>query len=248
MSIVYEKREGETPLQALGRLRVERPELAEAPLTYAGRLDPMASGTLLVLVGDECKKREVYDALDKEYEFEVLFSLASDTGDILGMVEKHNETPLEADMNTLAYSLKGRLSLPYPAYSSKTVNGAPLFRYALEGRLGDISIPNAEVEIYAVEYLGARIAPLGTLAREAIGRIEAFTPERTGKLGDDFRKEAIIECWKGFLCESVSCTIHRFRARVSSGTYIRSLAPHIATRLGTRGFAWRIKRTRIGSV
>ena len=47
--ILIEKREGQTPLQALDELRIARPELAEVSLTYAGRLDPMASGKLLVL-------------------------------------------------------------------------------------------------------------------------------------------------------------------------------------------------------
>lgn len=246
MSILFEKREGETPLQALGRLRAGRPELSDAPLTYAGRLDPMASGKLLVLVGDECKKRAEYDALDKEYEFEVLCGVSSDTGDILGLAEAHDDTVRETAMRALASSLEGRLSLPYPAYSSKTVNGTPLFQYALEGRLGEISIPEGDVALYALEYFGERRLPLSAVAREAIARLETFKPERTGKPGDDFRKPLILERWERLRKDERECVLHAFRARVSSGTYIRSLASLIAERLGTRGLAWSIRRTAIG--
>ena len=84
---IVEKSVGETPLQALEAFR-ERERLGGIPLTYAGRLDPMASGKLLILIGDECKKRDTYTGLDKRYRFEVLFGARTDTGDILGITER----------------------------------------------------------------------------------------------------------------------------------------------------------------
>ena len=57
-------------------------------MTYAGRLDPMASGVLLVLAGEETKNKDKYLGLDKEYDFEILFGFATDTYDILGKVIK----------------------------------------------------------------------------------------------------------------------------------------------------------------
>ena len=50
--IPYYKPLGLTPLQAIHKLTTERPELKQFPITYAGRLDPMAEGLLLLLVGD----------------------------------------------------------------------------------------------------------------------------------------------------------------------------------------------------
>jgi tRNA U55 pseudouridine synthase TruB len=85
------KNEAETPLQALDRLRKNDSTLKNLPMTYAGRLDPMASGQLLILIGDECKKREKYDGLDKEYEVEILFGAESDTADILGLANLCND-------------------------------------------------------------------------------------------------------------------------------------------------------------
>jgi tRNA U55 pseudouridine synthase TruB len=43
------KNVGETPLECLERFRVENSEYKDVPMTYAGRLDPMAEGVLIVL-------------------------------------------------------------------------------------------------------------------------------------------------------------------------------------------------------
>src|SRR3989344_9613864 len=84
--IVLNKKEGETPLEALENFRPRNKEYKDIKMTYAGRLDPMASGLLLVLVGKEIKNKEKYLALNKEYDFKILFGFATDTYDILGRV------------------------------------------------------------------------------------------------------------------------------------------------------------------
>lgn len=86
--IVLNKKEGETPLQALESFRIKHKEYKDIKMTYAGRLDPMASGVLVVLAGEETKNKEKYLNLDKEYDFEILFGFATDTYDILGKVIK----------------------------------------------------------------------------------------------------------------------------------------------------------------
>ena len=53
--ILVNKQIGETPLEALEKVRREHGFDANLPMTYAGRLDPMAEGLLIVLVGEECK-------------------------------------------------------------------------------------------------------------------------------------------------------------------------------------------------
>jgi tRNA U55 pseudouridine synthase TruB len=80
---VIEKNLGETPLEAVERWRTDTSTPSTIPLAYAGRLDPMATGKLLVLMGEECKRQETYHNLDKEYEFEVLFGFNTDTFDVV---------------------------------------------------------------------------------------------------------------------------------------------------------------------
>jgi tRNA U55 pseudouridine synthase TruB len=51
--IVLNKKEGETPLEALSLFRSTHKSFKDVPMTYAGRLDPMASGLLVILIGEE---------------------------------------------------------------------------------------------------------------------------------------------------------------------------------------------------
>src|ERR1700690_1688517 len=48
--VVIEKEIGETPLMALSRWKHAHPEYTEVSASYAGRLDPMARGKLLILL------------------------------------------------------------------------------------------------------------------------------------------------------------------------------------------------------
>ena len=125
--VILHKHVGETPLQRLQKYQSEHTELSGVPLAYAGRLDPMAEGKLLVLQGDECKVQEKYHDLDKEYEFEVLFGVSSDTADVLGMLHTCDVPELSsAELEKTAQKLIGKIELPYPHFSSKTVQGKPL--------------------------------------------------------------------------------------------------------------------------
>jgi len=248
--IIIEKRVGYTPLQEIELLKKSRPELSGVPLTYAGRLDPMASGKLLVLVGDECKRRSEYDKLDKEYEFEVLLGFKTDTGDMLGLPEESAGAVSysEDDVQKVVRELIGRHTLPYPAYSSKTVRGKPLFEYALEGTLGTIDIPTANVRIYQLRDAGVSRVGKDNAIGAIIDNIQLLQIEsNTGRVSADFRKDEIIARWRVLQGTGHGqSVVLKCKAIVSAGTYIRTLAPLIAERLGTQGIAYSIHRTKIG--
>lgn len=218
-------------------------------MTYAGRLDPMAEGKLLLLVGDECKKQRKYHGLDKTYRFEVLFGFSTDTGDILGMPEAcQTEMPTEAMIQQITKTLRGMIRLPYPRFSSKTVKGKPLFLWTLEERLHEIEIPTAETRIHSLRFLGVRRVSYETLREDILRRIKLPTAvtEESKKLGEDFRRKDIAPAWNALLNVHGHAVIASFEATVSAGTYIRSLAPYIGECLGTSALAYSIDRTRIG--
>lgn len=93
--ITIYKKIGETPLEALTRLRESVPEYKEETLSYAGRLDPMAAGVMLVLAGDANKEREKYLNLEKDYSAEILFGISTDTYDTLGLITEVSRTVLD---------------------------------------------------------------------------------------------------------------------------------------------------------
>lgn len=97
--VVLDKAVGETPLSCAEAWRNEAGVAASVPLAYAGRLDPMASGKLLVLIGDECKNQINYHGLDKAYDFSVLIGIGSDTHDVLGRLKADYDRLAEPSSN-----------------------------------------------------------------------------------------------------------------------------------------------------
>ena len=59
--LLLKKKVGETPLEIISEFKKNNLEYQNQKLGYAGRLDPMAEGLLLVLIGEECKKRKEYE-------------------------------------------------------------------------------------------------------------------------------------------------------------------------------------------
>lgn len=249
--VVLDKQVGETPLQAVQIFKAANPEYQDIPMAYAGRLDPMASGQLLVLIGEECKKQEEYHALDKEYQFEVLLGSSSDTGDVLGLVDWGQETNFsEADLKSVAASLVGPLSLPYPKFSSRTVKGKPLHMWTLEDRLNEIEIPSADTTIYKLKLNNLRRVSVRELYEAATKKIESIAPvtEESKALGRDFRRSEVRVAWQVWLehHRDLSVQIATFSCVASSGTYMRSLSEEIGRRLKVSGLAYSIHRSKIG--
>ncbi len=249
--VVLEKHVGETPLQAVEKHRAEHPELSGVSLAYAGRLDPMASGKLLVLIGDECRKQDEYHGLDKAYQFEVLLGSSSDTGDVLGLVDWQKATAFDKkDLLKTAKSLVGHLSLPYPKFSSRTVKGKPLHIWTLENRLDEIDIPSADTMIHHLKLTNLRQESVQSVYDEAMRKIESVptVTDESKALGRDFRRSEVRVAWKVWRehhRESV-VQVATFECIASSGTYMRSLSEEIGRRLGTVGLAFSIHRSQIG--
>lgn len=245
-----EKLVGETPLVSLERVREKLKLSCTVPLAYAGRLDPMASGKLLILIGDECKVQEKYHAFDKEYEVEILLGVRSDSGDVLGLVASGPSTVIteESALHILRSNI-GNIKLPYPHFSSKTVKGKPLHTWALENKLSEIEIPIKESTIHRLSYTGLRTVSKEEMLKAIRTKIETIpkvTDERKA-IGADFRREDVRASWDDIERNTEkSYQILSFTCIASSGTYMRSLGEKIAQDLGTTGLAYSIHRTKIG--
>jgi tRNA pseudouridine(55) synthase len=246
-----QKKVGETPLVATEQLRTKLHIPKDVPLAYAGRLDPMASGTLLILIGDECKKQKNYHAFDKEYVVEMLIGVGSDTGDVLGLLTESTQATVDAcGIRMVLESLLGKIALPYPHFSSKTVAGKPLHTWTLEGKINEIVIPVKESRIFKLAFNSLQTITKETIVKNVREKIETI-PEVTAhskKLGEDFRREKVRASWDIFLKTGTpTYKILTFTCTASSGTYMRSLVEKIASELGTKGLAYSIHRTKIGT-
>ncbi len=83
--VLLDKQVGETPLACMERFQAAHPEYAGVKMTYAGRLDPIASGLLLVLTGDAVHTKDQFLGLSKTYECTAILGASTDTYDVLGV-------------------------------------------------------------------------------------------------------------------------------------------------------------------
>jgi len=238
------KNEGETPLQCLERFRAGNPEYKDLPLSYVGRLDPLASGVLLVVAGEENKNREAYLGLDKEYECEVLFGFETDTHDVLGLVTDSSADVGEEVKSLAENTLKefvGTYKQNYPAFSSKTALGKPLFAHAREGTINLENLPSHEVNVSEIKVLGWRTISAGDL--------HMAIQEKIVRVSGDFRQKEILEKWQEIFAGIARAKIFSILSlRISSGSgfYVRTFASDLGKKIGIPALVFKIVRTRVG--
>jgi tRNA pseudouridine55 synthase len=237
---VYKKC-GETPLECINTLKKDNESLRFLPMTYAGRLDPLAEGVLLILIGDECVKKDEYLNLPKEYEVEVLFGFSTDTYDVMGKVTEKVSTSIDQLMvKNILPQFVGRIKQKYPPYSSRTVNGQPLFKWARDGKLGEIEIPTHDVFVESIDMVDNGLIE-GDILFSNI-------KEKLSKVTGDFRQKEILTIWRENLIvnEKESYPFVKLRISCGSGVYVRGIAHEIGEKLGIPALALKIVRTKVG--
>ncbi len=237
------KRKSETPLQTIERYVAAYPNYKGKKMTYAGRLDPMAEGVLIVLAGEKTKERDKYTGLDKDYEFEFVLGIETDTFDVLGkIVSTKNEVSVDIkEVQNVAEKYKGKIQQAYPAYSSKVIDGTPMFQLAREGKIADVILPTHEVIVSNLEIVGERIVSKEEFEKEVVAGI-------TSVIGD-FRQEEILERWKNYFTDTASSKIKILKGKLScgSGFYVRQLVADMGKDLGVGAVTTNIVRTRVGT-
>lgn len=241
--LLVEKPVGKTPLQVIRALQKEKPSLVGKKIGYAGRLDPMAEGLLLLLVGEENKKRKLYEDLPKTYKFSLLLGVETDTYDILGKIMGKGISGIilsKQQIEKEALALIGKKIVEYPPYSSAVYKGKPLYYWARKGLLSTITFPKRNREIFSLGILKIRAVSGHTLKEYVCSRIKLVE--------GDFRQGEIIMGWEDQLGKGAEeFQIVDFRIVCSSGTYVRSVCNELGKKLKTCGIALSIQRTRIGT-
>lgn len=243
----------QTPLQAIRHFMQKYPEYSKQRMAYAGRLDPMAEGVLLVLVGDECKNRDQYQNLDKEYIAELILGVTTDTYDLLGMInnakrnhlrqgyddqEKQKERIQNGELSLVIKNFTGEFEQEYPPYSSKTVQGKPLYWWARQNKLDQIELPKKKVEVKSIDLVNKFQISINEFKTQYLSRID--------QVQGNFRQAEILKKWQTYLSQVNQLTIFQIKLEVGSGTYVRSLVQEIGKILGVGATTIKIVRNRVG--
>lgn len=217
-------------------------------VTYSGRLDPLASGEVIMLTGNDVHKKDDYNGLDKIYNFKILFGIATDTGDVLGILKRrsilskifHSRLiPLnEKRIKKAILKFRKSYNQKYPNFSSFNIEGVPMWQHARNGTLPQ-KLPKHIITIYEINILN--------IYKESVENILKNVTERVGNMHGDFRQIQSQEVWQQYFKKhkNKSFFIAECQATVSSGTYIRVLAEDIGSYLCVPALAYFINREEI---
>lgn len=198
-------------------------------LCFAGRLDPMARGKVLLLFNDECKKIEKYKNMNKIYKFKIVIGFQTDSDDPLGIIQNINpnitpENIIEVK-NKLLYNIEtGPFKQSFHKYSSKCINGKPLWQITQENKNNEnktkacndeLDLPSHLVSIYDYKIGKCEQYNFIDWKNKIINQINTIDKKC------NFNQENIINQW-----DNVNMDVNYIYAipvtlTVSSGFYVR---------------------------
>jgi tRNA pseudouridine55 synthase len=133
--------------------RIQRRLPRKTKIGHAGTLDPLASGVLVVAVGQATRLIEYVQRMPKRYRGTFLLGRTSETEDTDGPVTELVNPPLPS-FSQLAegvQKLTGPIMQVPPAYSALKVNGRRAYDLARAGK--PVKLDAREITIYQLEIL-----------------------------------------------------------------------------------------------
>jgi len=224
--LILDKPVGLGSTQAVGAVKRNLREAGygKVKVGHGGTLDPLAEGVLPIALGEATKlSGRMLDA-DKVYEFSIQFGEETTTLDAEGeVVARSDHRPPRAAIPAICAHFTGEIDQVPPAYSALKVDGKRAYDLARAGE--EVELATRRVTVHSLEMMG-----------EAGGRVATSAFATSAGRPDPFDPRSPLE-----LADSVTLA-----ARVSKGTYIRSLARDIAHALGTCGHVTYLRRIKAG--
>lgn len=120
---------------------------------HTGTLDPMASGLLLLCLGQATRLVEYYQGHDKRYQAVVTLGVATDTYDATGTTVAEASVPLlsEAQVEAALARFRGDLQQTPPIYSALKQEGEALYAKARRGE--EVTVAARPVTIHQLTLL-----------------------------------------------------------------------------------------------
>lgn len=201
---------------------VKRPKVG-----HAGTLDPLATGLLILCVGDYTRRIESLQGMEKEYTGTLTFGAVTASFDLEKPVEILPEATLPAPdaVESARQQLIGTIEQYPPVFSAVKIDGKRLYAHARKGK--DVELQPKKVEINTFE-----LSPLRPVAPEMAQRPPRIISGKGHPIwqyndyADGLQSDFRIVCGKG--------------------TYIRSVAFDMGELTGSGAYLSGLRRTRIG--
>lgn len=124
--------------------------LKKPKVGHTGTLDPLATGLLVLVLGDYCKRAGEFTKLDKTYEVTMRLGLTSSTGDEEGSKTQGGSRKVEdGELQIVFKQFVGEIQQTPPIYSAIKVNGQRAYKLAREGK--EVKLEPRQVTVHSLQ-------------------------------------------------------------------------------------------------
>jgi tRNA pseudouridine55 synthase len=200
-------------------VRVLRRALSVRAVGHAGTLDPMATGLLILAVGEATKLLHYLLIEDKEYTTTVALGRETDTLDAEGRVVKESELPVALSrdhVDAIAQSFVGSIIQRPPDISAIKQNGEPLYKKARRGE--QVEAPLREVTVHELRVLEVRESEIDLNIRCSKGfYVRAFARDLAIALGTVGHVKALHRTRIGTFSVDHAVSYHTIKEATTNG-------------------------------
>ena len=199
-------------------------------IAICGKLDPMAHGLVIILVGDNTKLMPQYLTSIKVYKFTICTKLSTDSDDIMGIPFVNESHPInniktlnEQGVDDLIYNYCLNTIQPFHHFSAINITKnnirKPLHYWYLREQLTDNDIPTKVVNVYDIIKCPDII--ISNYYDYVLDKLNSIKPQHF----DTFRLNEIIEKYKEYeYILNQPTSLRQYIITVSSGFYIRMIS------------------------
>ena len=244
--ILIDKPAGMTSFSVVARVRRVLSKAAgrKIKVGHTGTLDPFATGLLILMAGKYTKRCQEFLKLDKRYTATIRLGATSTTGDVEGeiheVVTKGTTCPGRVPRARLhgarALMLGSDLRI---ARESSPLSHAAALRTPFEKGFIDFASVQSVVKSFEGE-IRQRVPAFSAVK---IGGVRAYKLARKGEKVE--MPERTVTIYEINIID-YKWPYLKIDAKVSSGTYIRTLGEDIGEKLGVGGYLTELVRTEIG--
>lgn len=222
---------------------------------HAGTLDPLATGVLLVCIGNATKLAESLQAHDKEYVAGISFGATTPSYDLEKEIDRffpHEHIDEEAVREALA-GFVGEQDQVAPLFSAKSVDGVRAYELARKLYKEGGSMDEAARELIRTSRI--RITELELLSFTAGARVQADNPaEETVMPSSQVTVETFGSASSSNASSRINVTDNTalglpravVRIACSKGTYVRAFARDLGEALGSGAHLDSLQRSASG--
>ena len=149
---MVDKPKGWTSFDVVAKVRgaLKQSGVVKPKVGHTGTLDPLATGLLVLVLGNYTKRASEYSKLDKTYDAELFLGKNSSTGDEEGEKKLISDlVPSSKEVKEVLKQFVGKIEQTPPAHSAIKIGGQRAYKLARQGK--EITIEPRKITIYKLK-------------------------------------------------------------------------------------------------